>query len=162
LLLNADDRLLTEQTVSQIVRAIRKDDSADVYLGNVLLYDDASGKASIWNSKKIKPSSIFRGSVPHPATIYTKYTFEKNGLFNETYQIAGDYEWLLRGVMKNALRFSNIGVTTAIFYKGGVSTKNSLNQKQNEEKELAKRMYFSNFEYIKFGIRTRIKKTFGV
>lgn len=162
LLLNADDRLLTEHTVSQFINTLEHNSSADVYLGKVLLYDEKTGSGNIWNSKKVHPSSVFRGSVPHPATIYSNEAFVQNGLFNEDFKIAGDYEWLLRAVMKNKLTFENLDLITAVFFKGGISTQDEHKQLLNKEIEKAKELHFSNFEFVKYNLRYRFKKIFGI
>jgi len=60
-------------------------------------------------------------SIPHPAVMHRRCLFERWGKFNESFQIAGDYELLLRELKTgNAVFFSDIiaiGVRS-----GGIST----------------------------------------
>lgn len=162
LMLNADDRLFTEYTVSQFVDYPVKDHDAEVYLGRVLLYNKKDGSGTLWSSKRLTPSSVFRGSVPHPATIYTRRAFDINGLFNEDFKLAGDYEWIVRAVARNKLSFSNIDLITSIFFKGGASTQAEQSEILNEEIERTKYMHFSGLEILKYRVRTRLKKIFGI
>lgn len=59
--------------------------------------------------------------VPHPAVMHRRSLFSDLGNFDETFRIAGDYEFLLRELKtQNALFFE--GIVMAAMRQGGIST----------------------------------------
>ncbi|MFZ0390301.1 MAG: glycosyltransferase family 2 protein [Calditrichia bacterium] len=164
LFLNADDRLIYEKTIENFVKRIEPDNESesDVRVGNVIIFDPDKNKGHVWKSKNISPFSVFRGSVPHPATFYRRDSFTKNGLFDESFKIAGDYEWLIRAVMKTKLTFTKMDILTAIFFKGGISTRQNYKDILSQEKQRAIRMHYSRQEIAYYNFRFRIFKTLGI
>lgn len=58
-------------------------------------------------------------NIAHVGSFHNKKYFEKYGLFDSTYKIAGDYEFLLRS--KDKLKTHKIDKITAIMEAGGIS-----------------------------------------
>jgi glycosyltransferase involved in cell wall biosynthesis len=61
--------------------------------------------------------------VVHPGALHNRKLFEKNGLYNIEYKIAGDYEFLLR--VGNKLNAAFIDLPTVIFSLDGISNTKS-------------------------------------
>ena len=122
--LNADDYFISENTLSYALNFILNEAKSkyDIYYGKVLIFNNKSGIGNIWNAAKSSRFSIYRASLPHPATIYKKDAFERCGVFNTTYKIASDYEWFVRALVKYKLKFIRTDLIMTVFNKGGVST----------------------------------------
>jgi GT2 family glycosyltransferase len=66
----------------------------------------------------------------------TKSAFQKNGMFDESFRIAGDFEWATRAV-KNNLSFLKINKIAGIFKNNGFSLSGSKDERQlNENKRI--------------------------
>ena len=59
-------------------------------------------------------------SIPHPGAMHRKSLFDKNGNFDETFKIAGDYELLLRELKSGNAEF--IPIIVSGVRPGGVSS----------------------------------------
>jgi glycosyltransferase involved in cell wall biosynthesis len=91
LLLNSDDYLLNE-VLQPCLELLHSHPEIDLLCGNMLV--ERQGKIITIESK---PEHLTKGmSVAHPATIVKREVFQKIGLFSESYQIAMDYDFLLR------------------------------------------------------------------
>ncbi|MEO7413126.1 MAG: glycosyltransferase, partial [Opitutaceae bacterium] len=61
-----------------------------------------------------------RSWIPHPSTLVRQRLFIQNGLFDERYTIAMDYEWWLRAIPTGAgVEVTNLPL--AVFAPGGMS-----------------------------------------
>jgi len=66
----------------------------------------------------------------------TKAAFQKNGVFDDTFRIAGDFEWATRAV-RNQLKFLKINKIAGIFKNNGFSLSGSKDERQlNENKRI--------------------------
>ncbi len=163
LFLNADDRLFHEESIASVADYMSQYLSSPiaVFHGNVLIYDEQKKSAHIWKCGPVTRYSLYRRPIPHPATFYRKEAFRRNGLFDVSYRIAGDYEWLVRALIKNHFLFQYMDILVSVFYKGGTST----NKKNKELNEMEKRRviasYYSKPEDVFLSVRKRIRKTFG-
>ncbi len=160
LFLNADDYFISPNTLSYAINFIVSEVKSkfDIYYGKVLILNDKSGVGNIWNAAKPSRFSIYRASLPHPATIYNKDVFEKCGVFNTTYKIASDYEWFVRALVKYKLKFIRTDLIISVFSKGGISTKKDHSSLIEKEKERVRKSYFSLLERMYYNFRWFLKK----
>lgn len=160
LFLNADDFFVDDGSVAAAIRQISANDKkpADVYHGSVLRYDRETGRGSIVEKRRVNRYSLFRGAIPHPATFYRRAAFEKNGQFDSSFRIAGDYEWAVRGVTRNALTYCRIDSLVAVFCKGGVSSSMETASIGRQERERVISMHYGRAERAWYGARLRLRK----
>lgn len=64
--------------------------------------------------------------MPHPGMMHHRSLFEKYGLFDEKFRIAGDYEFLLRELKDPAGKALYLGFPLVKFGVGGISETNGL------------------------------------
>ena len=82
--------------------------------GSLIEYSGRSWEAS-------RPQMYKSMPIPHPATFHHRSLFVIHGQFNETFRIAGDYEFLLRELKDGKAQFiPNVIVRNMTF--GGMST----------------------------------------
>ncbi|MBU0561089.1 MAG: glycosyltransferase [Bacteroidetes bacterium] len=160
--LNADDRLLDTDTIQHVAAKIGEfiKRKIEVFHGGVLMYSAEDGSGNVWMSRSINKYSIYRGAIPHPATFYLRNAFDKNGYFNTNYKICADYEWVVRGFIRNKLKFQNINIITSIFTKGGLSTNDDFKIIHREERLHIANNYFGKFEEKYYRLRKRFRKIF--
>ncbi len=158
LFVNADDYLFNDTVISRVANAIKKTPPADVFFGDVIIYHKDTGKASLWNPRERDTLSMYIGAFPHQATFYQKDAFEKNGLFDSSFRIAGDYDWAVRGFVKNKLVFRKIDILISVFAKGGISTQESFQTINRCEKQRVIDTYFSDYDKIRYGVGKFLRK----
>ena len=163
LFLNAGDVLFNEAVIEKAGHIIDQytDRDIDVFHGKAIMYDEVSGDGYMWASGPYSRFKAFRGAIPHPSTFYSRAAFEKNGIFDEAYKIAGDYEWLVRAVMKNRMAFAYIDLISAVFYKGGISNTPDWAQHLKKEKKKIIKKYYTGFQMLTYRVLNRLRKTFG-
>lgn len=78
--------------------------------------------------------------IPHPGTMHRRSVFEQHGKFDESFHIAGDYEFLLRE-LKTADAFFIPNLITVAMLQGGISSNPANSLKLLHEARRAERMH---------------------
>lgn len=103
--LNADDVYASETVISEIVAFMQKNCLEAVY-GDLVYIDRQDSKKVVryWKPGEYKIGAFYRGWVPpHPTFFCRKEVFEKFGYFNDSFQIAADFELMLRFIEKHKI-----------------------------------------------------------
>jgi len=161
--LNAGDRYFDEEIIEKVNQFVQNFSSRqiDVFHGGVLIFNESTKTGNIWYSSPIKRFSLYRGAIPHPATFYRRGAFQKNGLFDETYKIVGDYEWTIRAFIRNKLIFQYLKILVAIFEEGGISTSKVSNKLHYLERRRAITAHYGKVEDWFFAFRKWLRKPLG-
>lgn len=121
--LNADDAYLPG-ALDAVVFAAEADPAADLIYGDVEEWD-AEGVAT---GRAFRASPEFTASaasdgmpVAHPATFIRARAYQAHGLYDTSYRIAADYEFVLR-LLDAGVGGLRVDSTLAAFRQGGVST----------------------------------------
>jgi len=123
-IINSDDFYHKNNIISQIVSAF-DDKNVRAVIGDVrFVKDDNQDKTIRYYSSKNFNISRFRfGFMPaHPTFFTYKSNFEKYGYYKTDYQIAADYELLIRFLYKNRLFYKYLPLDFMKMRVGGVST----------------------------------------
>ena len=65
----------------------------------------------------------FGFSPPHPSTFIKKNIYDKHGMYKTNYEIAGDFEFYLRVILKNKISYKTLDEKYIIMKTGGKSSK---------------------------------------
>lgn len=154
-ILNADDWYESD-AVENVVRCFEQSD-AEIVHGDVN-YIWASGKTqrsvyennnSLWHSMVVK----------HPAAFVRKEIYEKFGVFDTSYRIAGDYEFVLR-CYSNGVRLHYLNKILTNFRMSGISNvQNALCTKETDDIALRYITKSPNEKEVHNAIRLRDKRT---
>jgi len=160
LFVNAGDILLHATVIERVIEAITKQrlEAMDVIYGNVLVTDPTTGTANIWKMPFRNRLTLYSSCLPHPATFHHRRAFEKNGLYDQKYKIAGDYEWFVRGYERNHLKFQHIDVLTTLFYTGGISYQERYRSLHHNEKQQIRLGHYSKRDRFWLNLGVRLKK----
>jgi len=131
--LNSDDTYHDENSLKIISEAF--DENTDCVFGD-LIYTDSNEKTKrIWKGSEFKKGAFQKGWMPaHPTFYCRRSIYEKLGLYNDTYKIAGDFELMLRFFEKHNIRSKYIPQTLVNMKIGGVSN-SSIKSKMDILKE---------------------------
>lgn len=123
LTLNADDALADNGVLRRVAEAIVHSDYPVIFYGDGNILERHTGKflhrvVIPFSEKLIRQGHM----LPHPCMFTHRSYFEKYGDFDTSFRIAMDYEWLLRGVLRERVVHSPLLVTN--IRSGGISTRN--------------------------------------
>lgn len=160
LFVNAGDYLIDHRVITTAVNELRHQPHVDVLSGHLVIYDPISGSATLWRASKRTRLSMYMGSLPHPATFFKNSAFEKNGMYDTSYKIAGDYEWFVRGFEQNHLSFATLNAFISVFINDGLSTSSTWQRVQDQEKERFRQQYYSSGDrfWLNMGVFLRKNK----
>ena len=115
-----NDRFACKDAVSKLVNAINNS-SVDVVGAHAdLIYADGEKTVRTWHMGKQK--SIMTGWMPgHPTMLLKREVYEEYGLYNTSYKIAADYEFMVRFLKSGKNRLSYVPETLVSMFYGGTS-----------------------------------------
>lgn len=120
LYLNADDKLAGPEVISQMVEMMHKHELPTLIYGDIDFIDRQSGQFMRRASIPFSSRSLLQGRMfPHPSLFTHRSYFEKYGNFDTRFKITMDYEWLLRGALKE--RVVHVPMLVTYFRDGGIS-----------------------------------------
>ncbi|MFB0524359.1 MAG: glycosyltransferase family 2 protein, partial [Phycisphaerae bacterium] len=105
-ILNSDDVYTSRSVVGEMVEFI-ENHNLDAAYGDLLYIDrnNSNHVTRFWKAGKYKRGAFYYGWViPHPTFFCRKEVFEKHGYFNNDFQIAADFELMLRFIEKHQIR----------------------------------------------------------
>lgn len=142
-LLHSDDFLYDNHVVSRIVERM-KATGADFLYGNGLFvnYENTDKVVRNWIGGSYRLRKVRLGWLPlHPTCYIRKDAIDKRGLYNETYKIAADSDFLLRYLLGGDLTVTYLNEYIVRMRMGGLST-DSKKRKQMWKEDV--RMYRSH------------------
>lgn len=119
LVLQAEDRFLTENSLLQA--AARMAEGPDILAYRVLM-ELQGGGTRLRSTRPLGWLTEFKMTNPHQGMLCRRDLFERIGLFDTSFTIAMDYEWLLRAKRAGA-RLVAVPETLAVMPATGVSTR---------------------------------------
>ncbi len=134
---HSDDILAENQTLSMLVNQFKKENLDGIY--GDLQYVDRNNIASVsryWKSNLFNASLLKKGWMPaHPTLFLKKEVYQKHGLFNVNYKIAADYDFMLRILKDDDLKFGYLPQVITKMRVGGTSNRSIKNiiQKTKED-----------------------------
>jgi len=128
-LLHADDVFASPTVLSDIARAFADENINAVY--GDLEYIDNSAQARViryWQAGSFAPAKLHWGWMPpHPTLYVRRALYERIGLFDTSYRVAADYDFVLRLFSDPQLRAAYLPQVLVRMRVGGVSNRSLRN-----------------------------------
>ena len=123
-ILNADDYFDGEGVIASVAKRFEETGAQIVY-GDIRFVNGAGKTVRSYSAKHWKPWMFQWGKMPpHPGVYIRRECFEKFGFYKLGYQIAADYELLIRFLRRNAIPARYLDQCLVCMRPGGKSTKN--------------------------------------
>ena len=127
-ILNADDVLESPDTLAHVVECFNCVERAErldaVYADIRFVKDDLETTVRYYSAKHWKPWMLQWGKMPpHPSVYIRRELFEKYGLYKLGYDIAADYELLIRYLRMAKLKTKYLNESLVRMRMGGKSTR---------------------------------------
>jgi len=154
--LNADDKLHDLEVIQKLVNEIEKD-QRDLYFGDVRFVNRNHHSKTLryYSSKKWRPEKFGWGYMPaHPSCYIRREMFEKFGDYKTDYEIAADYELLIRFLHSNHASYRYISQLMVDMLPGGKSNQ-SIRSRYILNKEIVRgcRENGINTSMLKLGLK---------
>ena len=123
--LNSDDIYNDTMALASLVETLERDDS-DVAYANLVVVDaeDTRRVRRFYNSARFAPSRCRFGWMPaHPTMLVKRSVYEAVGPYKTDYEIAADYEMVVRLFVVHGVAYSYLPETVVRMRAGGVSTR---------------------------------------
>jgi len=118
--LNSDDTFYDENSLQHIVDAFDK--NTDCVFGDLIYTDKNQNIKRVWKGSDFKKGAFLKGWMPaHPTFYCRRSVYEKLGLYDDSFKIAGDFELMLRFLEKHNIRSKYIPRTLVNMKVGGAS-----------------------------------------
>lgn len=147
-LMHSDDFFYAPDTVEHIVRLFEQT-GADLVYGNGLFVNTADTNKVVrnWISGRYSKSKMRRGWLPlHPTVYVRRECLERLGLYDESFKIAADSDWLIRYMYEGNLRIAYLDEYVVKMRMGGLSTDpDKMKQKWAEDLRMYRRHGFSPY-----------------
>ena len=158
--LHSDD-FYTKNNVLKNVEDIFIKTNCDIVFGGLSFFND-TGVTRSWMPKQYEGiNSLKNGWMPpHPTIFVKKEVFAKVGLYDKSFRISGDYEWVLRAFKQKNLKIKLLNKKIYKMKLGGVSTNGFVSQfiKFFEDVRALRMNNFKNPYFI--SIKKRLRKLF--
>ena len=124
-ILHADDFLASDDVLARVAFAM-KDPAVDCAFGDVRFVQSHDLRRTVryYCARHFRPWMLRFGFMPpHPAVFLRKDLFFQLGFYPPGYQIAADYELLVRFLWRHRIRCRYLGFTVTRMRLGGMSTR---------------------------------------
>lgn len=124
-ILNSDDFYSDNNVISTIIKEFETKDVDSVFADLVYINRNNSQKiVRYYSSSNFNPKKFAYGWMPaHPTFFVKRKIYEKYGLFKTDYEIASDYELLVRFLARYRISYSYIPQVIIKMRTGGLSTR---------------------------------------
>lgn len=124
-LMHSDDVFAHSGVLKRVAVALEAEDVDGVY-GDLqyVAADDPTRVIRHWRSGEYQPTLLRRGWMPpHPTLYLRREVFERFGLYDTSFQIAADYDAMLRYLVKGQIRLAYIPEVLVKMRLGGESNR---------------------------------------
>ncbi len=121
--LHSDDIFFDDTCITRLVDAL-KTNNCDAVYGNLeyVSKENINNVIRFWKSKKYNMQSFNKGWMPpHPTFFVRKKIYEDFGCFDTTYKISGDYEIIVRFLLKYKISATYLNYVITKMRIGGTS-----------------------------------------
>lgn len=136
-IIHSDDSFYNNNVLSDVADKFRIDNNLDCLIGTTLIKKkNINSVLRKYNPEFFKQWMLYLGySPPHPSTFVKKKIYNKFGYYNVNYSIAGDFDFFLRCILINKIKFETFDKNYIIMLYGGKST-NSIRSNLIASKEI--------------------------
>jgi glycosyltransferase involved in cell wall biosynthesis len=129
-ILNSDDIYFDNKVISKVVDCFKGDKNLDILYGNLVYVKKNNTNIFIrnWISMNYNDKYFDKGNVPpHPSLFLKKNVYQNSGLFNLSFKLAADYEFMLRIFKSNLYISRHIPIIFVKMRLGGATNKSFRN-----------------------------------
>jgi glycosyltransferase involved in cell wall biosynthesis len=157
-ILNADDVFASNNILSEVGNFFKKSD-VEAVIADVAFINKGGNIMRYYSSRYWNPDKFVWGFMPpHPSFYCKRELFSTLGYYRSDFQIAADYELLIRFINKNRIKYTYLPLLMVLMNTGGKSTNGiKSNIVINKEIKYACELNGLNTNYLKLYSKYFIK-----
>ena len=157
-ILNADDVFASNNIISEVGNFFKKSD-VEAVIADVAFINKGGNIMRYYSSMYWNPDKFVWGFMPpHPSFYCKRELFSTLGYYRSDFQIAADYELLIRFINKNRIKYTYLPLLMVLMNTGGKSTNGiKSNIVINKEIKYACELNGLNTNYLKLYSKYFIK-----
>jgi glycosyltransferase len=140
--LNDDDALFRPNSLALLLSALKLAPNG-VAFGDVIVRDPNSSSERRRNHRQMNRLTLAEKSICQQATIYSRRAFDTVGFFDAGLKAAGDYDWMIRGLVKHRIPAIYLRSVVAVFASGGISSDPARTDEFRAEMNLVTERHFT-------------------
>lgn len=119
--LNDDDRLLEQDSLRLLSKALSGAPEG-ISFADVVVANHSRGTSKRRNHRQMNRLTLAEKSICQQATLYSRKAIDSVGPFDANLRAAGDYDWMIRALVRHRIPAVYLRRAVAIFSEGGVSS----------------------------------------
>ncbi len=129
-IINSDDLFYSNDILKKVKETFSLFNGLDCVYGDIVYFSKNPKKTTrIWSAGEYEEDRLNYGwAIPHPSMFIKKTIYEKYGLYNKIFKIAGDYEFILRVLKIHKIKTKYIKTVFVRMQNDGKSGKNIKNR----------------------------------
>lgn len=147
--LNSGDLFYDNHVVRNIVDCFRQNE-VDMVYGDVIMIDPDKTAARIQSYEPADKIFFFESTICHQAVFVKRALFKEHGLFDTSYTICADYEWLLRVMFCHRAKRMRCNLIISVYQLGGISSNPKNYNIYLSERDNIKNRYYGKLESFIF------------
>lgn len=157
LFLNAGDYLATDNALSLVAAA----PACDIIYGDLECLEDSGQSNHIHYPNQLPANYMLSHMIPHQASFIRKSLFDRFGMYDTTFRIAGDYEMFTRFLHHHRASTHHIPQILSVFRIGGISSTGSQRSRRKQENHRVRKRYFLRYRFSLRCIKAEIRQRRG-
>jgi len=138
-----DDDAIADAHVFRLLSACMEQTAADLVYGDVFWLNPDTGAKTLRRHNQVNKMTLAHKGMNQPAMLHRRSVYQRCGVYDESYRIAGDHEWLLRAFLKHDVPATYLRYPMAVCSLGGLSNAEKWRQRASEERHRAMATWFS-------------------
>lgn len=156
LFMNGGDEFYTADILADVIPHL----DSDIVYGNLLMRDGVRDHMRHYPST-LTSKYFLREMLPHQATFYKKTLFDEAGLYDESFRIAGDYEFNTRIFKTLEPSYKHLNLTISVFYTDGISSSQQHRMLRKKENHRVRMKYFMSYKFSFKAFRQIVRNLFA-
>jgi len=143
LFLNAGDHLADAFVLKNVAEFVKNSD-AGLLIGSIKVEysDHVADRITRYGPKDLRKKNIFHKTLPHPGTFIHNDLFKKYGNYDDSFRIAGDYDFFVRVLLAGA-SYDFVPDCVSVFQMDGVSTQMKGTELLLSELDIIRKRHYS-------------------
>jgi len=141
---------------TEVLEWIHASPQKDLIYGDIF-YDCVDGRIEAYPDK-LSNDYMLKKMLPHQATFYHRQLFEKYGLYDASYKIAGDYDFFARILKTGEVSYYHINKPLAVFDNSGISSSSKQRSRRKEENHRVRMKHFPQYRWTLKAWRQCLRK----
>jgi len=128
-----------------VLAAVASAPQAEIIYGDIAFAGQSSEVKHFPNV--LREGYLLENMMPHQASFIQRKLFEQYGLYDESYRVAGDYEFFVRMIEVHGVSSTRIARVLSLFDNDGISSRAKFRALRKKENHRVRCLYFSRYRY---------------